>query len=119
MTARLIRELDEDLHVRTIQDLATISGAHAGKIIDGRQWRSKAQAWVAAHPSPEAECEVQKLRAENEDFRKRLAALEKGTKPPKASPARLVGHWPAREAARKTAKKSVVTAEPIVPVVYD
>jgi hypothetical protein len=104
MTPRLIRELDEVLHIHTIQGLSNISDAHVSKFVDGRMWRSKAQAWVAAHPSPAEETELAKLRAQ-------VAAREK-----------LV-HKPAKitrrpKIARRT-KKAAVTPSPIVSVVYD
>jgi hypothetical protein len=83
MTGRMLRDL-EDLHVTSIEDLANVSDAHISRLIDGRAWRSKALAWIAAHPSPEEASEIQKLKEQNATMAARLEALEKAAKAPKA-----------------------------------
>lgn len=76
MLPRLVDDLGR-LNIVTVEGLAAVSDSHVVKMIDGRSWRARAIAWVAARPKAAEVSEIAELRAENEAFKLRFEALEK------------------------------------------
>lgn len=76
MTPRFMDDLNR-LNIMTVEDLGAVSDAHVTRIVDGRQWRSRAVAWMEARPKKEELSEIQKLKEANEVLMARLDEMDK------------------------------------------
>lgn len=81
------------LHIRSVEDLASVSDANIGKILDGRQWRERAKAWLETNKDAAVAmkyaAENERLRADLDDLRGAFAELK----------AQVEAKTPARKAA--------------------
>jgi hypothetical protein len=67
------------LHIRSVEDLASVADTNISRITDGRAWREKAKAWLEGNKDAAAAAryaaKAEQLETDNADLRKQLRDL--------------------------------------------
>ena len=100
-TPAFIREM-EAINVFSVEDLANIADVNVSRLPDGRVWRERAQAWIAAATGS---AQTTRFAAENERLKERIAALEQRFSTvqdkPKVDRSEYMREWHAKRKAEK------------------
>jgi hypothetical protein len=88
------------LNIRSVEDLSVVSDGNIAKILNGREWREKAKAWLATNKDATSAmkyaAENERLREDVEDLRAQVTALA----------ARITAEEGSEEAPRRQHRKA-------------